>query len=157
VLWLLSLNCVFSQSFQVSKKLYPFSNNIVYQIHLLKDGQLADSIKITSPVYYTFWDTLQYFEVNKNEFIVFHQLIKHNTLTFDTLLIIERYIVHNGNTLVKQSGIRFKKIDNLTRYDFLLRNNNLIVYNKEGETVKSYELSDYANLEDLASDITSNL
>ncbi len=152
---LLSLGCAFSQSFLISKKLFPISNNFVYQIHLLKDGLIADSIKISNPVHFTSWDTMQLNEINKNECIVFHQQIEDNTLTYDTLLILERYVVINSDKLVKQSGFELKMIDNLRHYDYFLLDNNFILYNKEGDLIKTYSLSAYSNLQELAIDISS--
>ncbi len=151
-----SSDSVFSQSFYLSKKLYPFSNNFVYQLYSYNNGRITDSTNITSPVNFYMWDSIQFCEIDSNEFVVFHQFVEYNSLTFDTLFIMERYLTINGK-LHKQSGSDLKKLNKLSKYGFCLRKGNLTVFNKTGGLVKTYILEDCENLDDLANEIVNNL
>lgn len=146
------INSLFSQSFKVSKELRPFSNNYVYQVCIVDGDSILSSIRISNPVYFTHWDSLQFIKVSDSEFVIFHQYIESNTLTFDKVMVIERYVYTDENKITKQSGIQVKKPFNHEFRRYILKENSLLLFDETGNLIKIFILSNYAKLEDLEID-----
>lgn len=143
----------YSQSFDLKKN---EANGInYYQINYFEKDKIIDSVFV-SGFFNQSIEKLQFIKNGTDEIILIFETDGTNRNTRLTLNMVR--FVYAENRIVKQSEFKISKYYNkLDKYDFQIKENTLYVHNQEGIFIKKYPLKDYPNLEDLASDITSNL